>query len=115
MNPTTGNFPRWTALILSQASVRFADVLIGGNGNILAGGKGPDQLVFRPEFGANILDFDVKNDHLQFDDSIFSSIRSILDHTTNTALGAVISDGNGDSVLLVGVDRPNYWHTAVTY
>ncbi|MGY8665927.1 HYR domain-containing protein [Bradyrhizobium sp. UFLA05-109] len=83
-----------------------ADVLIGGKGDILAGGKGPDQFVFRPEFGANtILDFDVKNDHLQFDDSIFNSIKSILDHTTNTALGAVISDGHGDSVLLLGVSK----------
>ncbi|MCP1774742.1 HYR domain-containing protein [Bradyrhizobium japonicum] len=83
-----------------------ADVLIGGKGDILAGGKGPDQFVFRPEFGANtILDFDVKNDHLQFDDSIFNSVKSILDHTTNTALGAVLSDGHGDSVLLLGVSK----------
>lgn len=83
-----------------------ADVLIGGNGNILAGGKGADQFVFRPDFGFNtILDFDVKNDYLQFDDSIFQSVKSILDHTTNTALGALISDGHGDSVLLLGVNK----------
>ncbi|MET3971923.1 Ca2+-binding RTX toxin-like protein [Bradyrhizobium sp. JR7.2] len=68
-------------------SGKGTDVLIGGKGDILAGGKGPDQFVFRPESGANtILDFDVKNDHLQFDDSIFNSVKSILDHTTNTAL-----------------------------
>ncbi|UPJ96392.1 HYR domain-containing protein [Bradyrhizobium sp. 172] len=83
-----------------------ADVLIGGKGDVLAGGKGPDQFVFRPEFGANtILDFDVKNDHLQFDDSIFNLVKSILDHTTNTPLGALISDGHGDSVLLLGVNK----------
>jgi VCBS repeat-containing protein len=83
-----------------------ADVLIGGNGNILAGGKGPDQFVFRADFGVNtILDFDVKNDYLQFDDSVFNSVKSILDHTTNTSLGALISDGHGDSVLLLGVNK----------
>ena len=81
-------------------------MLIGGKGDILAGGKGPDQFVFRPESGANtILDFDVKNDHLQFDDSIFNSVKSILAHTTNTTLGALISDGHGDSVLLLGVNK----------
>jgi VCBS repeat-containing protein len=83
-----------------------ADVLIGGDGNILAGGKGPDQFVFRADFGVNtILDFDVRNDQLQFDDSTFDSVKSILDHTTNTPLGALISDGQGDSVLLVGVNK----------
>lgn len=83
-----------------------ADVLIGGKGDILAGGKGADQFVFRAEFGANtILDFDVKNDHLQFDNSVFESVKSILDHTTNTPLGAVISDEHGDSVFLLGVNK----------
>jgi len=83
-----------------------ADVLIGGKGDILAGGKGADHFVFRADFGANtILDFDVKNDRLQFDDTTFNSIKSILDHTTNTALGVLISDGHGDSVLLLGVSK----------
>ncbi|MGY3370247.1 Ca2+-binding RTX toxin-like protein [Bradyrhizobium sp. GM2.4] len=83
-----------------------ADVLIGGNGDILAGGKGPDQFVFRTDFRANtILDFDVRNDHLQFDNSVFESVKSIIDHTTNTPLGALISDGDGDSVLLLGVNK----------
>ncbi|MGY4329402.1 VCBS repeat-containing protein [Bradyrhizobium sp. LB7.2] len=82
------------------------DVLIGGKGDILAGGKGPDQFVFRPDFGANtILDFDVTNDRLQFDNSVFESVRSILDHTTNTAVGALISDGHEDSILLLGLSK----------
>jgi len=83
-----------------------ADVLIGGKGDILAGGKGSDQFVFRPDFGVNtILDFDVKNDHLQFDNTVFDTVKSIIDHTTNTPLGALISDGHGDSVLLLGVNK----------
>ena len=47
----------------------------------------------------------MKNDYLQFDDSVFNSVKSILDHTTNTPLGALISDGHGDSVLLLGVNK----------
>ena len=83
-----------------------ADVLIGGKGDVMLGGKGADQFVFRADFGPNtILDFNVKNDRLQFDDTTFGSIKNILDHTTNTALGALISDGHGDSVLLVGVNK----------
>jgi Ca2+-binding RTX toxin-like protein len=89
-----------------------ADVLIGGNGDILAGGRGPDQFVFRPDFGANtIVDFDVRNDHLQFDKSVFNSVQSVLDHTSNTFLGALISDGHGDSVLLMGVDKYQLAHS----
>jgi VCBS repeat-containing protein len=81
-----------------------ADVLIGGNGDTLSGGKGPDQFVFRPDFGANtITDFDVKNDSIQFDKSIFASVSDILAHTSNSAQGAIISDAYGDTVTFTGV------------
>jgi hypothetical protein len=60
--------------------------------------------VFRPNFGTNtITDFNIINDVLQFDRSIFSSIGDLLNHTTNTSIGAVISDGHGDTVTLSGV------------
>ena len=80
------------------------DVLIGGNGDTMTGGNGPDQFVFRPNFGANIItDFDVKNENIQFDKSIFASVGDILSHTADSAHGAIISDGHGDTVTLTGV------------
>jgi len=81
------------------------DVLIGGVGDMLTGGSGPDIFLFRPHFGANIVtDFDTHNDSIQFDKSIFTSAADILaNHVTDTAAGAVIDDGVGDTVTLLGV------------
>ena len=83
------------------------DVLIGGNGDTLTGGNGPDTYLFREHFGANtITDFDTHNDNMQFDKSIFTSAADILaNHTTDTAAGAVISDGLGDAITLLGVHQ----------
>jgi Ca2+-binding RTX toxin-like protein len=81
-----------------------ADILIGGNGVTLTGGNGPDTYLLRPNFGTNtITDFDVNNDTIQFDKSIFSLVSAIATYTTDSAGGAVISDGHGDSVTLAGV------------
>jgi Ca2+-binding RTX toxin-like protein len=80
------------------------DVLIGGNGDTLTAGHGQDTFLFRPDFGTNtVADFDVHRDTLQFDRSIFNSLHEILAHTMDTAAGAVISDGHGDAVTLLGV------------
>jgi Ca2+-binding RTX toxin-like protein len=80
------------------------DVLVGGSGDKLTGGSGPDTFLFRPNFGANtITDFNVNNDTVQFDKSIFASAADVLAHTSNSAPGAVISDGHGDIVTLTGV------------
>jgi VCBS repeat-containing protein len=80
------------------------DVLIGGNGDTLTGGHGQDTFLFRPDFGTNtIANFNVHRDTLQFDDSIFSSVHDILAHTVDTSAGAVVSDGHGDTVTLLGV------------
>jgi VCBS repeat-containing protein len=81
-----------------------ADVLIGGPGDTLIGGNGPDTFLFRPGFGANtIADFDVHNETIQFDKSIFSLVSAIASHTTDSSAGAVITDGQGDSVTFAGV------------
>jgi VCBS repeat-containing protein len=80
------------------------DVLIGGNGDTLTAGHGQDSFLFRPDFGTNtIANFNVHRDTLQFADSIFSSVHDILAHTVDTSAGAVISDGHGDTVTLLGV------------
>ena len=77
------------------------DVLIGGSGDILTGGHGPDAFVFRPNFGVNtITDFDVRNDVIQFDKSIFHSVSDVLAHLSDSCGGALITDGRGDSILV---------------
>jgi hypothetical protein len=60
--------------------------------------------LFRPGFGANtITDFNVNNDTLQFDKSIFPLVSAIASFTTDSSTGALITDGHGDSVTLAGV------------
>jgi hypothetical protein len=69
-----------------------------------AGGGGPDNFVFRPNFGANtITDFNVNNSAIQFDKPLFATVSDILAHTIDTVHGAVISDGHGDAVTNAGV------------
>ena len=82
-----------------------ADVLIGGSGDTLTGNNGPDTFLFRPDFGANtITDFDLHNDAIQLDKSIFTSVSDMLNnHAADTAGGAVITDVHGDTITLVGV------------
>ena len=81
-----------------------ADVLIGGNGDTLTGGLGPDTFVFRPNFGTNVItDFNVIDEAVQIDKSIFAIVNDLLAHTTDTAAGAVINDGHGDAITLAGV------------
>ncbi|MCK1554440.1 cadherin-like domain-containing protein [Bradyrhizobium sp. 177] len=80
------------------------DVLIGGNGDTLTGGPGPDTFLFRPNFGTNVItDFNVNNDSLQFDRSIFASVNDVLNHATAGSSGAVIDDGYGDTATLTGI------------
>ncbi|MGV7219595.1 Ig-like domain-containing protein [Bradyrhizobium sp. UFLA05-112] len=79
-------------------------VLIGGSGDTLIAGKGDDTFLFRPDFGNDIIkNFNIHEDTLEFDHSIFRSTHDILAHTTNTAAGAAISDGQGGTVTLLGV------------
>ena len=81
-----------------------ADVLIGGNGDKLTGGNGPDTFMFRPNFGTNtITDFDINNDVIQFDKSIFQLVSAIASHTSDSVAGAVITDGHEDFITLAGV------------
>jgi hypothetical protein len=78
--------------------------LIGGPGDTLIGGNSPDIFLFRPGFGANsVTDFDLNNDSIQIDKSLFASVADLLDHTSDTGAGAVINDGAGDTITLAGV------------
>jgi Ca2+-binding RTX toxin-like protein len=79
-------------------------VLIGGNGDTLVAGKGQDTFLFRSDFGGDtIKNFNLHEHTLQFDQGIFKNVHDIWAHTTNTSAGAVISDGHGDTVALLGV------------
>jgi VCBS repeat-containing protein len=81
-----------------------ADVLIGGMGDRLTGGSGPDTFLFRPDFGANtITDFDVNNDTVQIAKSVFHNLSDLFAHTSNSAAGAVINDGEGNTITFTGV------------
>lgn len=81
-----------------------ADVLIGGNGDRLTGGNGPDTFLFRTDFGTNtITDFDINNDVIQFDKSVFQLVSAIAADTSDSPAGAVITGGHGDSITVAGV------------
>jgi VCBS repeat-containing protein len=79
------------------------DVLIGGEADTLTGGNGPDTYLFGPDFGANLVTDFAFNDRLQFDASLFASVADILNATSDSGAGAVIDDGNGNTVTLAGV------------
>ncbi len=80
------------------------DVLIGGAGDTLIGGNGPDTFLFRPGFGANtITDFDVNNGTVQMASQCFQSLGDLFAHTSNSAAGAVINDGVGNTITFTGV------------
>jgi hypothetical protein len=76
----------------------------GGPRDTPVANHGHDTFLFRSDFGTNtIKNFDVHEDALQFDRTTFSSVQDILAHITDTAIGAVISDGHGDTVTLAGI------------
>jgi Ca2+-binding RTX toxin-like protein len=84
-----------------------ADVLIGGPHDTLTGGNGPDTYVFGPGFGPNVItDFDVHNDQIQIDHSLFANVSAVIAHTTDNAKGnAVITYDANDTITLIGVSH----------
>jgi VCBS repeat-containing protein len=84
-----------------------ADVLIGGPHDTLTGGNGPDTYVFGPGFGPNVItDFDVHNDQIQIDHSLFANVSAVIAHTTDNAQGnAVITYDANDTITLIGVSH----------
>lgn len=82
------------------------DVLIGGPGDKLTGGNGPDIFVFGQHFGLNtVTDFNVNTDAIQVSKLAFASATDLLDHTTDSASGAIISASSTDQITLVGVTK----------
>ena len=82
------------------------DVLIGGSGDKLTGGNGPDIFVFGQHFGLNtITDFNVNNDAIQVSKALFASATDLLNHTADSASGAIITASATDQITLVGVTK----------
>jgi Ca2+-binding RTX toxin-like protein len=82
------------------------DVLIAGNNDTLTGGGGSDTFVFNSGVNkATISDFNVAQDSLVFDHSLFSvaTAAQVLSQTHDSAAGAVISSGSTTLVTLTGV------------
>jgi VCBS repeat-containing protein len=78
-----------------------ADVLIGGAENVLTGGNGPDQFVFKSDFGSNhITDF-ARPDTILLEKATFGSISEILTlHASN--------DGHGNTIIADPHDSANF-------
>jgi hypothetical protein len=82
------------------------DVLIGKPNDTLTGGGGSDTFVFNPNFGKNVIsDFNVSQDGLRFDHTLFSNATAsqVLSQTHDTSAGAVIIVDANDMVTLTGV------------
>ena len=91
------------------------NVIFGNIGNnMLTGAGGSDIFVFRPSFGQDtITDFDVLNDYLYFDLTIFSDIADVLAHTADNG---VITDDLGNILTLTGVTKADLQaHTDVFF
>jgi len=88
--------------------LQFCTVNTSGN-DVMSGSDGSDTFVFHSNFGQDtITNFDLANDAIQFDSSIFQSVSAIAAHTYDSPLGAIITDGQGDSVTLVGVTAAQF-------
>jgi VCBS repeat-containing protein len=83
-----------------------ADVLIGGPHDTLTGGNGPDTYVFGPGFGLNIItDFNVHNDQIQIDHSLFANVSAVMAHTADDARGnAVITYDANDTITFLNIN-----------
>ena len=85
------------------------DVLIGGPGNKMTRGNGPDIYVFGQHFGLNtITDFDVNNDAIQVSKTLFASVTDLLNHTTDGASGGIIAASASDQITLLGVTKAQF-------
>jgi serralysin len=79
------------------------NVIIGNSGNnIITGGGGTNTFVFKPSFGHDtITDFHPGEDIVQFDQTVFADVASVMAHAANDGLGNVIIAADaGNSVLL---------------
>jgi VCBS repeat-containing protein len=80
-------------------------VLIGGPNDTLIAGNSPDTFVFGPtNFGANtIKSFDVQNDTIQIDHTLFANFAAVQAHAAQIAANTVITYDAADTITLQGI------------
>jgi fibronectin-binding autotransporter adhesin len=108
---TAGNQPLTITLVGTGASVvngtaqNDTFVHVGGGATIFGNG-GNDTFVFNPNFGsATIGDFDVRNDTIDIDRTLFSNVAAILASAQPANFGhdTIITDAAHDKIVLTGV------------
>jgi fibronectin-binding autotransporter adhesin len=93
-------------------SETFANI---GGGVTMFGKGGQDHFVFNKDFGsATIGDFDVHNDTIDIDHSLFSSVTEILQsaHSANSGHDTIITDAAHDQIILSGVTVADLMHAS---
>ncbi|MES2298272.1 MAG: Ig-like domain-containing protein [Pseudomonadota bacterium] len=94
------------AFIGTMGVDRIVDV--AGQNDILSGAQGTDTFVFAANFGNDVItDFIAGNgthELIQFSKASFASFADMMSHTSQVGTSAIITDGHGDSVTLVGVN-----------
>ena len=70
-------------------------------------GTGQETFVFKFDFGHDtIASFDLSSDHIRMDTTAFTSVADMLqNHTTDSAAGAVVDDGQGNMLTLSGTSK----------
>ncbi len=75
-----------------------------GNHETIFGAGGHDTFVFKPGFGsATIADFDVNNDTINIDHSLFSTVSAFVAAAANSGHDTVITDAAHETITLKGV------------
>ena len=81
------------------------DTIVGGPNDMLTGGNGPDTFQFGPSSGPNtIRDFDVHNDVIAFDHTLFADFTDIKAHIQQLGADAVITYHGTDTLTLQHVN-----------
>jgi fibronectin-binding autotransporter adhesin len=121
---TTESQPLTVTLLGSNASVvngtaqNDTFVNVGGGVKIFGNG-GQDTFVFNKNFGsATIADFNVNNDSIEIDKSLFATVSALLQgaHSANSGHDTIITDAAHDQITLSGVTlaqlqaHPNDFH-----
>jgi uncharacterized repeat protein (TIGR03803 family) len=80
------------------------DVFIGTKGDSFTSGSGPDHFVFGAGFGSEaVAGFRSGSDQISFDHTLFANAAAVLAHAHQSGANTVITDGQGDQLVLQGV------------
>ena len=87
----------------------------GGGADTLIAGAGADAVAYGAGFGADTVSgFDVATDTIAFTGVALPTLNALMDVTTDTAQGARIDFGDGNSILLQGVSKASLEGAVIT-